>query len=170
MRNRGAHDPPRQLRETVRRMLELPRLQQLLPAAATGSHRAHGGTVQGLWPSRDQGHLPRPTALGPLPEHAMPCEGGKAEESGQAEGSCETSVAEEGDAGADCTGPPHWLGRPHETSEFVACPRLKRVIRPLLFADCGRSTLAVMMARTDDEGVVHFAYFIEERSVHLLHA
>src|SRR5437660_4445556 len=96
-------------------------------------------------------------------------EGGKGE--GQGEGRREESTAEEeADAAGDRTGPSHRLGRPHEPDELVEGARLKRVVRPFLFADRRRAALSVMMAWTHDQVVLHLAYLVEEGIVHLFHA
>src|SRR5437879_605159 len=105
----------------------------------------------------------------------MSREGGQTQESGkgeaQGEGWRETSAAEEeADPGGHRTGPPRRLGRPHEPDELVEGARLKRVVRPFLFADRRRAALSVMMAWTHDQVVLHLAYLVEEGIVHLFYA
>src|SRR5439155_1362816 len=60
--------------------------------------------------------------------------------------------------------------RPHEPDELVESARLKGVVRPFLFADRRRAALSVMMTWTHDQVVLHLAYLVEERIVHLFHA
>src|SRR3989475_10866323 len=175
MRNGRAHDSPRQLREAVRRVLELPGLRQLVPAAATGSHRAHGRPLQVVRTSGNQGHLPRPATVGPLSEHAMSREGSEAQEGGNGEGQGEgrreaSAEKEEADAGPHRTGPSDRLGSPHEPDELLQGLRLKRVVRPFLFADRRDAALSVVMARADDQLVIHLADLVEQGIVHLFHA
>src|SRR5207247_9185173 len=80
------------------------------------------------------------------------------------------TAEEEADATGDRTGPSHRLGRPHEPDELVEGARLKRIVRPFLFADRRRAALSVMMAWTHDQVVRHLAYLVEEGVVHLFYA
>src|SRR5207244_12161240 len=110
-----------------------------------------------------------------LPEHGMPGEGSQTQEGGKGEGQGEgrreaNTAEEEADATGDRTAPSYRLRRPHEPDELVEGARLKRVVRPFLFADRRRAALSVMMAGTHDQVVLHLAYLVEERIVHLFHA
>src|SRR5205807_10223605 len=53
---------------------------------------------------------------------------------------------------------------------LVEGARLKRIVRPFLFADRRRAALSVMMAWTHDQVVLHLAYLVEEGIVHLFYA
>src|SRR6266516_3813424 len=171
MRRWGTQHPARDVRQAVRRLLELSEMRQLLPAPAARAHRADGGPLQRVRTPHHAVDFPRTAPVYPLPQYEVSREERKRSQvrEGRSEEGTEETQAESETRG-DRRGRPDRLGRRHEPDELLQGPGLHRVVRPLLLADRRKRLRSVVVAGAHAEGVVHLPDAVEQGIVHLLDA